>query len=39
MLKSPITNALADVLIERTSSIFDEIASKTLVRKWIVINQ
>ena len=30
MLKSPKTNALADGLIERTSSILDEIESKTV---------
>ena len=30
MLKSPKTNTLADGLIERTSSILDEIESKTV---------
>ena len=30
MLKSPKTNTLADVLIETTSSMLDEIESKTV---------
>ena len=30
MLKSPKTNTLADGLIERTSSMLDEIESKTV---------
>ena len=30
MLKSPKTNTLADGLIERTSSMLDEIESKTM---------
>ena len=30
MLKSPKTNTLADGLIQRTSSILDKIASKTV---------
>ena len=32
-LKPPKTNTLADGLVERTSSILDEIASKTVHRE------
>ena len=32
MLKSPMTKTLADGLIERTSSMLDEIESKTIDR-------
>ena len=32
-VKSPKTNALVDGLIERTSSMLDEIASKAILRE------
>ena len=33
MLTSPMTNTLADGLIERTSSMLDETASKTVPKE------
>ena len=39
MLKSPNTNTLADGLIERASSMLDEIESKTLCKDEEVIDR
>ena len=39
MIKTSKTNALADGLIERTSYMLDEIASKPCTKKKMVINR
>ena len=39
MLKSPKTNIFADGLIERTSSMLDEIDSKTCIAAKKVVNR